>query len=121
MRIILRIGGALTLMGLLGGCYNQIHYELQPMDEVAAAVCPAPAQTSSPEQIVGVALSGGGSRAAVFAAASLEALWEHGLLDLVSHVSSVSAVTEFDGKLFLGNLQGDFVSVLSLDNPALGL
>ena len=29
-------------------------------------------------------------------------------------VSSVSAVTEFDGKLFLGNLMGDYVSVLSL-------
>ena len=33
-----------------------------------------------------------------------------------SHVSSVSAVTEFEGNLFLGNLQGDFVSMLSLED-----
>ena len=33
-----------------------------------------------------------------------------------AHVSSVSAVTEFEGSLFLGNLQGDFVSVLSLED-----
>ena len=31
-----------------------------------------------------------------------------------AQVSSISAVTEFDGKLFLGNLMGDFVSVVSL-------
>jgi len=31
-----------------------------------------------------------------------------------SHVSTVSAVTEHDGKLFLGNLGGDFVSVIAL-------
>ena len=32
-----------------------------------------------------------------------------------STISSVSAVTEFEGKLFLGNLQGNFVSVLQVD------
>ena len=31
-----------------------------------------------------------------------------------SRVSTVSAVTESDGKLFLGNLGGDFVSVVKL-------
>ena len=40
--------------------------------------------------ILGLALSGGGSRAAVFGAAAIEALWEHGLLGQISHVSSVS-------------------------------
>ena len=37
-----------------------------------------------------------------------------------AQVSSVSAVTEFDGKLFLGNLMGDYVSVLSLADVAIG-
>jgi hypothetical protein len=36
-----------------------------------------------------------------------------------AQVSSVSAVTEFDGKLFLGNLMGDYVSVLSLADVAI--
>lgn len=31
-----------------------------------------------------------------------------------SHVASVSSVTEHDGKLFLGNLGGNYVSVLDL-------
>jgi predicted acylesterase/phospholipase RssA len=44
----------------------------------------------APNEILGVALSGGGSRAAVYAAAGLEALWEHGLIDRITHVSSVS-------------------------------
>ncbi len=39
---------------------------------------------------VGLALSGGGARAAVFAAAGMEALHKRGLLDDVTHVSSVS-------------------------------
>ena len=32
-----------------------------------------------------------------------------------ARVSSVSAVTEHDGSLFIGNLAGDYVSVLPLD------
>ncbi len=39
---------------------------------------------------VGLALSGGGARAAVFAAAGMKALHARGLLDAVTHVSSVS-------------------------------
>ena len=37
-----------------------------------------------------------------------------------AQVSSVSAVTEFEGKLFLGNLMGDYVSVLSLSDVTIG-
>lgn len=33
------------------------------------------------------------------------------------HVSFVSAVSEHDGKLFLGNLVGSYVSVLDLHQP----
>jgi sugar lactone lactonase YvrE len=36
-----------------------------------------------------------------------------------ARVSSVSAVTEFEGSLFLGNLKGDFVSVVSLRDAGL--
>ena len=46
------------------------------------------AQRQAP--FVGLAFSGGGSRAATFAAAGAEALAEYGLLDQVTHISSVS-------------------------------
>lgn len=42
------------------------------------------------DPFVGLALSGGGARAAVFAAAGMKALHERGLLAPVTHVSSVS-------------------------------
>jgi len=57
---------------------------------------PARCEMAQPERAIGVALSGGGSRASVFAAAGLEALAELSLsqgcsvLDRVGHVSSVS-------------------------------
>lgn len=51
---------------------------------------PAPVGENDTSPIVGLALSGGGARAAVFAAAGMEALHKHGLLDDVTHVSSVS-------------------------------
>jgi predicted acylesterase/phospholipase RssA len=47
-----------------------------------------PHQNDKP--FVGLALSGGGSRAAVFAAAGMKALHARGVLEHVSHVSSVS-------------------------------
>jgi len=49
------------------------------------ASLPAPADT-----FVGLALSGGGSRAAIFGAAGMQALDEAGILDQITHVSSVS-------------------------------
>ena len=42
------------------------------------------------QPFVGLALSGGGARAAVFAAAGMEALHKRGILDQITHVSSVS-------------------------------
>ena len=89
IRITLSIGVVLALSSLFG-CAARIHYTLAPADEATESACLVPEHLSEPEQIVGVALSGGGSRAAVFGAASLEALWEHGLIDLVTHISSVS-------------------------------
>ena len=69
---------------------DRIHYELEPLDQGAPLECAPSAAEDRPEVILGLALSGGGSRAAVFGAAAMEALWEHGLLGQVSHVSSVS-------------------------------
>jgi predicted acylesterase/phospholipase RssA len=65
---------------------DRIHYVVAPPGPAASPV-PAP---PSQETFVGVALSGGGSRAATFSAAALEALHEHGLLSQTTHVSSVS-------------------------------
>jgi predicted acylesterase/phospholipase RssA len=66
---------------------DRIHWNVEP---TAPVPCEAASQREPQREIFGVALSGGGSRAAVYAAAGLEALWEHGLIDRISHISSVS-------------------------------
>jgi predicted acylesterase/phospholipase RssA len=81
------IAGAVVWVAAQTGCAfllpDRIHWTVQPGADTR---CPE----AAPAEIFGVALSGGGSRAAVYGAAGLEALWEHGLLDRVSHLSSVS-------------------------------
>jgi len=76
----------LALVLLLPGCIfaPRVHYQA---DNVATT---PPHPTGEDDELLGVALSGGGSRASVFGAAGLEALWEHGLLDRVDYISSVS-------------------------------
>lgn len=71
---------------LASGCIfvAKVHYE------AGKGVPIAPETAAGGDEIVGIALSGGGSRAAVFAAAGLEALWEHGLLEQADYISSVS-------------------------------
>jgi predicted acylesterase/phospholipase RssA len=77
---------------LLAGCASSHAYTVKPADGVL------PCQTSIPERdvLLGVALSGGGSRAALFGAAGLEALAGvrtadgGSLVEKISHVSSVS-------------------------------
>jgi predicted acylesterase/phospholipase RssA len=75
---------ALALLGT--GCIfvAKVHYRAEE------GVPIAPEVAADGDEIIGVALSGGGSRAAVFAAAGLEALWEHGLLEGAGYISSVS-------------------------------
>ena len=86
--------GVLLSALLSTGCVffldDSIHYTLDGVENppVHEQVCIDDAASGG--RMFGVALSGGGSRAAVFAAAGLEALWEHGLLDQITHVSSVS-------------------------------
>jgi predicted acylesterase/phospholipase RssA len=85
----------LVLFALLSsGCAffipDRIHYSLQPLERTRVDECARPHPEHSRKEVFGVALSGGGSRAAVFGAAALEALWEHGLVGEISHISSVS-------------------------------
>ena len=91
MRIFLRLAFVAAVANLAGcATTNAIHYTVELDEPLSEAACAAPAPTETPEQIVGLALSGGGSRASVFSAAVMEALWEHGYTDLVTHVSGVS-------------------------------
>jgi predicted acylesterase/phospholipase RssA len=61
-----------------------MHYEAQN------SAMGTPPVTGEDERLVGIALSGGGSRASLFGAAGMEALWEHGLLEGTDYISSVS-------------------------------
>ncbi|HEY7204571.1 MAG TPA: patatin-like phospholipase family protein [Methylomirabilota bacterium] len=80
---------------LLGGCFAQVK-DLPPLT-VKPPFAPVP--ETAPDLLVGVAISGGGSRAAIFAAAVLEALartpvkdagGQRSVLERVQYISSVS-------------------------------
>jgi hypothetical protein len=72
------------------GCISQIHHVVPPL-EAKPSQGPSHCEPGgSFEEVVGIGVSGGGSRAAVFGAAGLEALWEHGMIEQVTHLSSVS-------------------------------
>ncbi len=78
---------------LLSGCFASPVYTLRRSEPAQTCVVPTP----QGETLVGVAISGGGSRAALFGAAGLEALAKlpgatpnSSLLDDVSFISSVS-------------------------------
>ena len=104
MKIFMRLVIAAALLNLIGcTTTNAIHYTVQLDEPLSAEDCAMPAPAKIPEQIVGVALSGGGSRASVFSAAVMEALWEHGYIDLVTHVSGVSGGS-FAAAYFAANL-----------------
>ncbi len=85
----------LGLSFTLTGCFAKIHQLPAHTDKNAAVFAPLAEQ----ETLVGLAVSGGGSRAATFAAGALEALAEiritrdgkeHSALETVTHMSSVS-------------------------------
>lgn len=86
---------SLSLCLILTGCFAKIHQLPAHPDKAAPVFAPLPDQ----ETLVGIAVSGGGSRAATFAAGALEALANirvleggqpHSVLDKVTHMSSVS-------------------------------
>jgi predicted acylesterase/phospholipase RssA len=104
MRIITRLVITAAMLSLVGcAATNAIHYTVQLDEPLSAEDCAIPAPTQTPEQIVGVAHSGGGSRASVFSAAVMEALWEHGYIDLVTHISGVSGGS-FSAAYFAANM-----------------
>ena len=86
------LGLGLACAGLLAGCTSTHYFTVQPA--TSAGAC----QTAVPERdlLLGVALSGGGSRAALFGAAGMEALAAMrtadgaALIERISHLSSVS-------------------------------
>ena len=91
MNVLFALGLGLTL--LLTGCFAKV-YTL-PAQTNSPQFAPLP----DPDVLVGLAVSGGGSRAATFAAGALEALAdihitregkEHSALETVTHLSSVS-------------------------------
>jgi predicted acylesterase/phospholipase RssA len=86
---------SMSLILLLTGCFAKIHSLPAHPDKNSPVFAPLPDQ----ETLVGLAISGGGSRAATFAAGALEALatvritdggQERSLLEMVTHMSSVS-------------------------------
>lgn len=91
MNVLLALGLTLALTG----CFAKIHQLPAQPDAETPVFAPLPDQ----ETLVGLAVSGGGSRAATFAAGALEALAEiritrdgkeRSALELVTHMSSVS-------------------------------
>jgi Patatin-like phospholipase len=86
------IAGALACIFLLTGCASAVAVRLPRAS--SGMPCMAPAEDR--DVLVGVALSGGGTRAALFGSAGLEALGRvrlpdgHSLLEGVNYLSSVS-------------------------------
>jgi Patatin-like phospholipase len=87
-----RVAFVMVCAAFLAGCASSSYYTLERVDGAG------PCQTTAPERdlLLGVALSGGGSRAALFAEAGLEALAELrtadgvSVIDKIAHLSSVS-------------------------------
>ncbi|MEO1243335.1 MAG: patatin-like phospholipase family protein [Pseudomonadota bacterium] len=86
----------LATMLLTNGCAlflpDRIHYTLQDQERLEQPLAAAQAVTpsASSADVIGVALSGGGSRASVYGAAALEVLAEEGVLPRATYLSSVS-------------------------------
>jgi Patatin-like phospholipase len=82
----------LVCLLLIAGCASSRVYSVKRADAVVPCQTPVPNR----DLLVGVALSGGGTRAALFGAAGLEALAKvrmpdgASLIEKVSHLSSVS-------------------------------
>jgi predicted acylesterase/phospholipase RssA len=93
--VMSHLAAALTVSFLLAGCFAKIQELPSRPDHAEALFAPLPDQNF----MVGLAVSGGGSRAATFAAGALEALAEIpirlgteqlSVLETVSYLSSVS-------------------------------
>ena len=82
----------LAMAVVLSGCASAHYYPVPRADAIGGCATPVPER----DVLIGVALSGGGSRAALFGAAGLEALAGvrmpdgASLLERIDHISSVS-------------------------------
>jgi hypothetical protein len=111
-RVALAIIGAVFLTG----CASASYYTVKRVD------APGPCMTTVPERdlLLGVALSGGGSRAALFAEAGLEALATLrtadgvSVIDKIAHISSVSGGS-LSGSYYVLKKPGRSVPVLNPD------
>ena len=111
-----RIALALVCAIVVTGCASAHYYPLKASDETG------PCQTAIPERdlLFGLALSGGGSRAALFAEAGLEALAQirlangSSLISRIDHVSSVSGGS-LSGTYYTLKKPGRSVPVLNPD------
>jgi hypothetical protein len=112
----MRVAAWLACVLFLTGCASSHYYTLPHADVIG------PCQASVPERdlMIGVALSGGGSRAALFAEAGLEALAQirtadgASLIDRVDHISSVSGGS-LSASYYILKKPGRGVAVLNPD------
>jgi Patatin-like phospholipase len=111
-----RLALVLAFVVVLTGCASAHYYSLPAADAVG------PCQTAVPERdlLLGVALSGGGSRAALFGEAGLEALAQIRLADgssLISRIDHLSSVSggSLSAAYYVLKKPGQNVPVLSLD------
>src|SRR5262244_76973 len=96
---------ALALVGgvLLTGCVSASYIAVKKTDTPGPCVADVPAR----DLLFGVALSGGGSRAALFAEASLEALAGLRTADGVSAIDKINHVSSVSG----GSLSGSYYAL----------
>lgn len=87
LKSVLSLAASLSLSGCVFFLPDKIHYDFS---EPSVADCSGCSALATETEFVGVAFSGGGSRAAVFAAAGAEALEDAGWLQRTTHISSVS-------------------------------
>jgi hypothetical protein len=111
-----RLGLGLVCALLLAGCASSTAYRVTRSDVIG------PCETAVPDRdvLVGVALSGGGGRAALFGAAGLEALAGlrtadgASVIDKISHLSSVSGGS-IAAAYYAAKKPGRHVKVLNAD------
>ena len=112
------IRAALALVGavFLTGCASASYYTVTRVDAPGSCVTTVPEH----DLLLGVALSGGGSRAALFAQAGLEALAKLrtadgvSVIDKIAHISSVSGGS-LSGSYYVLKKPGRGVPVLNPD------
>jgi len=112
----MRITSWLACVVLLAGCASAHYYKLPHADVIG----PCQASVTERDLMIGVALSGGGSRAALFAEAGLEALAQirvadgASLIDRIDHISSVSGGS-LSASYYILKKPGRGVAVLNPD------